>query len=342
MATPGRRADAPLERTLFDEPYRFDFFQAVRLLERLAPDRAPVGRDGPSGREVVRFHAHQSLGFPASAIHRLDPPRDAGAPPDMTIAFLGLTGPLGALPHVYTELVLERLRAGDRTLAAFLDLFNHRMASLFFRAWEKYRPVAAREPAGEGQFARCLFALIGLGLDPLRGRHAFADVALLYDSGSFARRQRPAVVLEALLRDAFALPVEVHQFRARWLRLEPGDRSCLGADGPHNALGVDLVLGERVLDEQGSFRLRIGPLTFAEFRALLPETTTFRRLAQMTRLFVDGEFDFDVQLVLRADEVPGCVLSSTPGEGARLGCFAWLKSRAFERDADEAIFEAGV
>src|SRR5262249_12446260 len=137
MATPRRRTDPPLERELFEEPYRFDFFQAVRLLGRLQPDRARVGHGGHPGREVARFRARQSLAFPPSSVHELERPKDPDGPPEMTVAFLGLTGPSGVLPRVYTELLMERRRAGDRTPTAFFDVFNHRAISLFYRAWEK-------------------------------------------------------------------------------------------------------------------------------------------------------------------------------------------------------------
>src|SRR4051812_862350 len=197
MATPSRRTDAPLEQVLFEEPYRFDFFQAVRLLGRLAPDRAPVGREGPPDREVVRFSSRLSLDFPASAIHDLERPQDPDDPPAMTVAFMGLTGPSGVLPRFYTELLMARRRAGDRTPAAFFDVFDHRAVSLFHRAWEKYRFVVARERGEADQFSEAIFQLIGLGAGVMRGRHVFPDDVLLFYSGFFAQRHRPAVVLEA-------------------------------------------------------------------------------------------------------------------------------------------------
>src|SRR5262245_44942531 len=175
MAAARGGADAPLERTLFDEPYRFDFFQAVRLLQRLDPGRAPVGRDGPPAKEVARFHVRPGLAFPASAIDRLGRPEGPESPPAMTVNFLGLTGPSGVLPHVYTDLIQARQRAGDPSLGAFLDLLNHRLLSLFYRAWEKHRVAAPAGTVGEGddRFAGHLFALLGLGLRPLRNRHDF-------------------------------------------------------------------------------------------------------------------------------------------------------------------------
>jgi type VI secretion system protein ImpH len=137
MATPRRRPDPPLDEELFKTPYRFDFLQAVRLLQRASGEVEPVGRAGPPRKEAVRFRVHQSLAFPPSEIQALEPSNDPARPPLMTVAFLGLTGPTGVLPQCYTELMIERNRAGDRTAAAFFDLFNHRLISLFYRAWEK-------------------------------------------------------------------------------------------------------------------------------------------------------------------------------------------------------------
>jgi type VI secretion system protein ImpH len=342
MATSSRGTDPPLERTLFDEPYRFDFFQAVRLLERLLPERARVGVEARPAREVVRFLSKLSLVFPPSTIDRLEPSTDPAKAPRMTVAFLGLTGPSGVLPHVYTELLMQRERAGDRTLIDFLDLFNHRLISLFYRAWEKHHVVVAHERGEDDRFARYLFALMGLGIPPLRGRNSFPDVALLSYSGFFARRHRPAVVLESLLSDVFEAPVAVEQFFGHWLHLSPGDRSTIGANGANNSVGVSMVVGERVWDEQGSIRIRLGPLKFEQFRSFLPDGSAYRHLAELVRLFIGPELDFDVQLVLEAAEVPGCRLTSAPGEGIRLGRFAWPKNRQLGRDPDEAVFRARV
>jgi type VI secretion system protein ImpH len=342
MATESRGADPPLEHTLFSEAYRFDFFQAVRLLEQLAGSRTPLGGEGPPAREAVRFLTKLSLAFPPSAIDRIEPPREPDAPPQMTVAFLGLTGPSGVLPQVYTELLLERRRAGDRTLAEFLDMINHRLIALFYRAWEKHHVIVAHERVGDDPFAKYVFALLGLGIPPLRNRHSFPDIALLKYAGIFARRHRSAVVLEALLGDVFGLPVAVEQFVGRWLALEPSDRSTIGAAGANNALAVSMVLGARVWDEQGSIRIRLGPLSLAQFQSFLLGGPGFRHLTELVRLFVDAELDFDVRLVLKAGEVPDCRLSSDPARGARLGRFAWVKARPLSRDPDDAVFRSRV
>ena len=226
----------------------------------------------------------------------------------MTVAFLGLTGPSGVLPHVYTELLLERERAGDHTLAAFLDLFNHRLISLFYRAWEKHHvlvgPRARRRTTASRAY---LFALIGLGTPPAPrpARRSRTAPCCTY-AGFFAQRHRPAVVLEALLaRLLRTRPSRSSSSSASWLALDPGDRSTLGPPGRHNALGVEPDRGRARLGRAGQVPAPDRPARrSSEFRAFLPDGRRSARSAELARLFVDAEFDFDVQLVLKAEEVP--------------------------------------
>jgi len=340
MATPSRREEPSLDKLLFDEPYRFDFFQAVRLLARLRPERAVVGREGPADKEVVRFQAFLSMCFPASSIQSLEYAEEPAHPPEMTVNFMGMTGPSGVLPHVYTELLIERSKQGDRSLASFLDLINHRLISLFYRAWEKHHFIVARERGEDEPLARHLFRLMGFGTPALLNRHDFPDAALLPYAGYFARRVRPAVGLESLLTDYFGLPIRVEQFVGRWLQLGLEDRSKIGASGRNNGLGTSLLLGSRVWDVQGKIRIKVGPLSLASFQSLQPDTPGFRALTQFVRLYVDMEFEFDVQLILKAEDVPPCQLSAQ--QGARLGRSAWSRANPLMEDVKDAIFASGV
>jgi type VI secretion system protein ImpH len=343
VAAESRRTDPPLEQQLFQEPYRFDFFQAVRLLERVLPGHGPVGQDTKALAEIVRLRAHNALTFPPSAIHDLVR-ADDGRPPLMTVAFMGLTGPSGVLPRHYTELILERARRKDRALPDFLDVFNHRMLSFFYRAWQKYRVPIAHEQAahratGEDPFTRSLFDHFGMGTPGLRGRLQVEDQTLLYYAGLLAQHPRSATALEGMLADYLAAPVRVVPFRGEWLPLSEDNRSRLGGGGreANNALGQTAVLGKRFWDQQARFRLRIGPIGLGLFCDLLPSGREFRALAQLTRLFVGQELDFDVQLVLRRDEVLRCRLGDTGPHAPRLGWSSWLRTKPFTRDADDAV-----
>ncbi len=356
-------------RRLFAEGHAFDFFQAVRLLGRLLPGRRPVGREAPPDAEVVRFRTLASLNFPASTVHEVLPAA-GGKPPVLRVTFLGLTGPTGVLPSHYTELLmrLEREAKGPekRALADWLDLFNHRLIALFYRAWEKYRFPLAYERgeatrAEPDPFTQGVFSLVGLGMPGLRGRLRVSappdvpgggervlarveDLALLYYAGLLAHRPRTAAGLEALLGDYFGLPVCVRQLQEQWLILEPASQSRLGEAG-RSEVGTTLVVGERVWDAQSKFRVRLGPLRYREFLAFLPDRTAvaerkaFFVLAHLVRLYAGPELDFDVQLVLSAAEVPACRLAEGERPGPRLGWNTWVGSGPRADDAEDAVFE---
>jgi len=369
-----------LAAQLFEHPYEFDFFQAVWLLERLQPGRATVGRQGSPDSETVHFAAHPSLSFPPSSVCDLEYDPDTGVP-RMVVAFMGLTGPAGALPRHYSELLLRverEARSPERhALRDWFDLFNHRLVSLFFRAWEKYRFYVAaargewRRPTPD-LFTEGLFSLIGMGLPSLRGKlsvwqrggeagddrsaqpstwslqarklASIEDLALLYYSGLFIQRPRTATNLQALVSDYFQLPAQVLQFQGQWLQLDAANQSRLGGPGSNSQLGVNAVVGQRVWDVQSKFRICIGPLDYQQFVEFLPDwsaSSTSKALfllSHLVRLYVGPEYDFDVQVMLKADQVPSLVLDSKAEIGPRLGWNTWLCSEPPKQDAADAIF----
>jgi type VI secretion system protein ImpH len=289
----------------------------------------------------------------------------------MVVSFMGLTGPSGILPRHYTEMMLRLEREAKSSekfaLRDWFDLFNHRFISLFFRAWEKYRfyvPYERGEYVYPDAFTRCLYSFIGLGETTLRDRLRVArweedeegrprerilakieDLSLLHFCGLLAHRPRNAVGLQILLSNFFGMPIQVEQFRGQWLRLEEDSRSYSGSGGKNHALGVNTVAGERVWDIQGKIRLRVGPLTYVQFVDLLPnrnqgaEGKSFFLLVHLVRLYCGPERDFDVQLVLRRNEVPRCRLKSRDPVGPRLGWNTWSFNQAMERDPDDTVFE---
>jgi len=356
---------------LFETSYRFNFFQAVRLLEQLMRQQqrdnslhqsqigaSGVGRDLHPGSEAVRFRALPSLSFPAAAISDLrsvpssDPFAQAAPPPEMLVTFLGLTGPNGALPRHYTELLLQRSREKDFSPRDFLDLFNHRLISLFYRAWEKYNwPIAYERAWVEGAagepdpITQAVFCLDGLGTPGLRRRLDLDDEVFLYFCGHFAHAPRSALALQCLLSEYMRMPVDVIQCQGQWLSLEPEDRAFLPSasepKGRNTQLGVNLVIGDRIWDVQSKFRLRMGPLDWPQFRSLMPNGSALRPLCQMTRLYAGATLDFDVQPTLRLEEVPALRLTSDPEEGPYLGWSTWTPSGATTstRVVDDAVFQ---
>lgn len=355
MATQGGRENPVLIEQLLAHPQKFDFFQAVRLLERAAcaqakPDQPPKPLGGASDprHEAVRFVGHTSLDFPAAAIAGFDPEHRR-----MSVAFFGFLGAQGVLPRHYTKDLLERLREHDpdqdaTALRDFLDIFQHRLVTYFYRAWRKNRFPIDYESSNlwgdqaESPFTQALHALVGLGTRGLRRRQAFDDEAILYFSGHFARAPRSAAALQAMLADFFALPLRVEQFRGQWLMIDPAERSRLSARGPSRGrncrLGADLVVGSRLWDVQGSYRIRVGPLTYEQFQTFMPRGHALKQLFHFATFYAGGELDCDVQVVLIGQEVPSCRLGDK-ARPARLGWNTWLQARAFPPEVQDAVFK---
>jgi len=357
MAAQGRRNDPALIEQLLHSPGSFQFFQAVRLLERMEPARGRVGEDTLPEREVVQFRAAPTIRFPASEILAIRSRRSDGtdstparSPYEMIVNFMGLTGPKGVLPSHFTRLLIRRLRAKDPTLRDFLDLLNHRRVSLFYRAWTKYRfPIAferarRREITHDDTFTRCLFSLVGLGTAGQRGRHALDDHTFIYYGGLFAHHPRSAITLEGMLAHQFGVPVRIEQFRGQWLNLQARDRTMLPGTrepgGRHNRQGRDIVLGKRIWNVESKFRIRLGPLGLEGFHRFLPPPIgdCLIDLTELTRTYAGTEFDFDVQLALAAGEWPRCELGGQGRQMAYLGWNVWLSSGPFDTENGDAVF----
>jgi len=334
---------------LQSEPYRFEFFQAVRLLALgaaadEADPRRPVGEDFRPEEEVVRFRALVSQAFPPSSIAALEDAEDQ--PSQMIVTFMGLTGPSGVLPQHYTRMLIDRVRHRDFALRDFLDTFNHRIISHFYRAWQKYNFAISYEAAALRQqtdpFSLGLFSLIGQGTAGLRQRLEIDDEAFLYFGGQVARFPRSAISLECLVADYFDLPTRILQFQGQWLALSPEEQTCMPSGfglGGNNQLGVTAIAGERVWGVESKFRIRLGPLDYEQFRSLTPMGDRLLAVAQFVRRYVGGDLDFDVQLVLRHDEVPPCRLGGDPATAARLGWTCWIRNGPLAADVDDAVFE---
>ncbi|MBM4442980.1 MAG: type VI secretion system baseplate subunit TssG [Candidatus Rokubacteria bacterium] len=329
MAARGWTTDRPVIQDLFEEPYRFDFYQAVRLLESIAPDRVPVGEDVEPDKEVAAFKSTVAMHFPPSDL-AFATPADEDGPPTVTVNFMGLAGAHGPLPAPYTEMILERVWHKDTALRDFLDLFNHRLISHMFRVRRKHRVALGTKPPDETPIARYLFALIGLGTPALRDRMQVKDRALLGFAGLLAQQPRSMIGLEHVLSAYFAVPVRGTQLVGRWYRLEEDQRTTIGRRGRNHVLGESAIVGSEVWDQQGTFRLRVGPLYLHEFLDVLPIGRGFRPLCELTRFYAGQELDFDFVLTMRATDVPPARLSASGT--TRLGWTSWLKTREFAHD----------
>jgi type VI secretion system protein ImpH len=326
-------ADAvALSQALAREPHQFDFFQVLRRLECSYRDRPRLGRSRRPADDPIRLAQPASMAFAPSTLAACESGKE-GRPPRLEVNFFGLLGPNGPLPLHLTEYARDRLRnAHDPTFVRFLDLFHHRLLSLFYRAWAEAQPTVQFDRPDEDRFSVYVGSLFGLGMASLRHRDAMPDLAKLHYAGRLACQTRHAEGLEAILADFFKLPVTIEQFVPHWMELPVDCRWQLGTLPETGRLGVNTVVGERVWDCQHKFRIRFGPLSLEDYQRLLPGGLSLERLAALVRNCLGDEMSWDLHLILQQADVPPLKLG---GEIGRLGWTTWLLGQPLARDADD-------
>ena len=339
MASPDRTATDSIDdlfEALRHTPYAFHFFQALRRLECHYRDLPRLGKATRLSDDPIRLTQEPSMAFASSTLAAFDP-GDEQHPPHLAEYFLGLFGPQGPLPLHLTEYAYERKRSySDPTFAGFADLFHHRMLGLFYRAWADTQPTVSFDRPDTDRFKTYIGASFGLGMPSLWQRDAVPDLAKFHYAGRFAGQTRNAEGLQAILADFFHLPVTIETFVGHWLPLDFSSQCRLGESPATGLLGATAVIGERVWDAQYKFRIIIGPIGFLEFQQFLPGKARLCRLVAWVRNYIGDELLWDVNLVLRKEEVPPLKLS----EGAQLGWTTWLSSQPLAHDADDLKLDA--
>lgn len=320
-------------------PERFSLFAALRLIEAMSPEQARIGRGLRPRDEVVRLAQLPSLRFAPGEVTHID---EQHQPPRLYAEGFGLLGPNGPLPLHLTEYADERRRLHqDPGFADFLNLFHHRLASLFYRAWADASPaVEADRP--DNRYVLYLGALMGLGAPALLGQDAVGDRAKLHRAGRYGAQTRSMEGLEDILEDHFDLAVRIEPFQPQWLDIPAAERLRLGRASRIGRLGRDANLGGRSWQCQFGFRIVLQRLSRPDFDRFLPGRPALRALADLVRAYIGEELRWDLELQLEPGQAPPLRLS----RGLRLGMSTWLgrrgrdKAKAHLRDAHTRRAEA--
>jgi type VI secretion system protein ImpH len=317
------------------DPSRYDFCQALRLVEALNPDRPRLGRSARAAEDSIRLRQEPSMAFAPRTLAAFRA-GGGGKPAQLDQFFFGLFGPNGPLPLHLTEFAHDRkLQSRDATFSRFGDIFHHRMLSFFYRAWADARPTVNFDRPEEDRIAKYVGAVFGLGLPACRDRDAVPDHTKLYLAGRLALHTKPAEGLRAIVEEYLVVRTRVEEFAAAWMRIPDESRLCLGENRLNSTLGQSATIGESVLDCQHKFRLVCGPCSAEQLQRLLPSGPSLERLAALVRNYIGDELDWDLRLVVQKEEVPSVVL----GTQGQLGWTSWLGNRTADTDADDVLIK---
>lgn len=345
MRTAKRRIDPGVAQQLLTEPQRFEFFQALRILEQLFIRQGVKAGDVVSQR--LRFKNSMSLGFAASEIESAQGFSGDGTALDraaaiehavtmedlsevhLTPAFMGLLGSHGVLPLHYTESLAGReMYQRDRAARAFLDMFSNRAVASHYAAWKKHRLGLQYELDGDERFLPLVLSLSGVGLKSLRGRMsgddgAIFDQTIAHYAGAIRQHPVSAQMLQRILSDHFEVPLRVEQFVGAWYPVPEAQRTRLGLGNA--ALGSTALAGDRVWQRDLRMRLWIGPMDRDHFDDFLPGGDAAQALAKWLTLLTGSCLEYEICLSLKPEHVQAVAL--TKQGGSRLGFDSFVCSR---------------
>jgi type VI secretion system protein ImpH len=327
MASPQREPDDALRQRLGRDGTRFSFFPAAYLLHRLSPSATPVGELGPVANEAIRFRHDHRLIFHSGDVSSIQIVERDGrpAPVELTAAFLGLTGSVSPLSTAMLEEVLRAESSDAPALRAFYDLFHHRLASLFYRAWKKYRFSAGFRVEGDDPYTRRALSFIGIDTAGAVADSGLAPLSQLALAPLLALRVRSGRSLELVLRHALRpitgdARVWVEPFIVRKVEIAPEQRVQLGRQ--NTTLSTDLTIGESVLDQSGRFRVHVAPVSHEVCESLLPGGRHYPFLRKVIAHFSRGHLEAELELEVSGANTGFCLgseRSSSLAVTTRLG-----------------------
>lgn len=351
LASAYRDKRTSVKEELLAEPYYFEFYQAVKLIEmfylseRIDNDISK-GILEEAGRKdftkkyfeqenyrlfggPVVFRSNIESAFPASDLELVKAPRAEGDPYEMFVNFMGMAGLSGPLPAFYSQVISdnEKENPNNTLFRDFLDLFNNHLVYLMYKVRRKSRiGFDLRNPA-DIPVSKYLFSLIGMGSDGLRNKLSIKDYELLYYTGLLANHNRSISGVEFILSDYLGVKVSCQPLQGSWQPISDFHISLLGTGGQNQILGDSVVLGRAAWDQSAQFNICIGPVTENQYINFLPlkNSISFRPLYELTRQYVGTETVFEAVLIVESSKLKGIKLNDPVY--SRLGWTSWLPLR---------------
>ena len=338
------------------EPFEFEFVQLIRLLYLHQDAQGDlneklVGYENAPAEEVIRFRSSTRMRHSSSDVRKIEIGENGQV--NVEVSFIGLVGASGVLPHHYSQMVLDRIKANDFSMNRFFDLFHHRVISNFFRASVKYRLPFQHElysrfkPSKNSRsirkiekdtISRSIGCVVGVGEKSVQDRLDIDDRNMMFYGGNFANCRPTMLGLTNMLREFTGLGIKILQFQFEWLYLDQEDQTSLS--NPTKRMGMNVVIGNRVGSVQNRFRVRLGPISWKRFQEMLPSREQLKRIAQFTRSYVGIGLDFDFQFVLNGAEVPCMQLGNE--ECGQLGWNTWITAGGLKGEIEDAVFDVAT
>ncbi len=311
MATITWKQNPVIAEALSQETSDFEFEQAVSILEQMNPRATRLGEGSDPEREGIDIKSHVSLATPSAELYQLQKKPDQK--PTLWMNILGLAGIHGPLPMPYTEMVIQRNRQKDFAFRDFLDIFNHRLVSLWYRFRKKVRLGLSTVYPEFHPIGKTLLQLVGIQqVDPIDlclKDTALTPPILLRYHDLLWHRTHSAEGLVCLLSSYFKIPVKLDLFQGEWKSPKPDEYSFIGCfKGSYNALGQTMILGTKVWEQTAGITLTLGPLTWETYQKFLPsqkdpKNSYFKIMRDLCTFYYGIQVSSRLRLILKKEDL---------------------------------------
>ena len=322
-----QRSQSSYLTDLMAAPQSYELLQALRLVQHeVSMGHAPI---------EVRYRASLSLAYPQAEIESMaliaqdnmegsDSSVEDGQIKASSLmarqievcpAVIGLTGPLSALPAMYTDHLASRVNhAKDKAAPAFLDLFNHRLTDLYVEAsWFYNLPLQYELKDKKDSY---LLSLRALARQP---KKLTAIDSLIAYAGMIAPGRLTADQLAHVLSHFLDSTVSVEQFVPEWFDLPASEQTALG--GQHAALGLSAFCGARVVQFDSKIRIVFHQLDAKRYLRLLPAGDMYQVIIDFIRKWCGVCLAVEMQLELDKQYITPLSLSESGFGGLGQGGF---------------------
>ncbi len=335
METSRRRSATTLKEAILEKPSQFQFHAAVKLLESMKLDSVSLGQGIEPRQEALEIKTHTTLEMSPKDLQGISF-RGPQENPKMTINFFGLSTIQGPLPQSYRNLLLDRIQEGDMSMRDFLDIFNHRFASLLHRIRKKHWIGIATDTPQNTLIGKTIASFAGINGPFFEQRMKISDQSLLYYAGLLWQRPKSAMGLRNIIRDFFKTPAKIHQFQGKWENIDKDQTTIIGNTGRFNILGQDAIVGKKLWEQQSVFVVVLGPMSLKKFASFLKPGVNYKAIRDLIHFYTRENQEFRLNLVLDKDQIPPLNL----GNGAALGWTSWLKTQPFPKDDYQVIINS--
>lgn len=311
-------AKKQLVTRLVNAPHEFEFDQAFRVLEGLRKDGQPFGETEDPRQEPIYIHSNLSAETPACDIKDIKG-KDNWNRAHLTMNIMGLVGHHGPLPQPYSNLLYDQERQRDLAPRDFMDMFNTRVASQWYRVRTKFRQGLSGARPDLSTVGQAVIKLAGLESKHLRNRMLVPDFALIGYAPLFWQRPRSLVGLKQILQDYFGVKAKLKPMLGGWHKTPEYQQSHLAGD--YNVLGQDAYLGRRVWLQNSGFEIDLGTLDWQRYCGMLPPHYGFQALSDLIKFYCGFQYRIVMKMHVILNQIPGTRLN----RGFQLGRTTWIK-----------------